>query len=78
MDNRLVIIFVLYLYIRIIARTTTKPESFTQVQKALETIKAEVLNMYEGLRVPDHPEERCFPVHGHIGTIINRATSFCG
>ena len=52
-------------------------EAFTQMKKTLSDLKKTYL-MYIGLKKPNNPEERCLPVQGDVGSVIDKAISFCG
>jgi len=53
-----------------------------EIKEEFVQLKKLVLNIYKNsllkLNPPSNKEERCLPMNGHIGTIINRAIDFCG
>ena len=79
----------LYVYISVVTRSAvsqTPPtengaEYFSQKSEAVVREIEKILSMYDGtmgLKNPDTKEQRCFQLNGHIGSVINRAISFCG
>jgi len=87
MNYFLISILILYIYYFIIEKnislcssdkgTEGTQELFSQVKKQLAEIK-KAYKMYVGLKEPDNPEERCHPVKGNVGAVINKAIDFCG
>jgi hypothetical protein len=87
MNYFLISLLILYIYYFILGKRNklTSPEDlkedlkevFTQLKDEIVKIKKEY-QMYIGLKKPVNPEERCHPLQGDIGSIIDKAIAFCG
>lgn len=83
MDNWLLLLIMAYVYIHIVMKTLSleNGEDFTQETQDILYEIEKVVSMYDGtmgMQPPHIKEEKCFPLNGHIGGVINRAINFCG
>jgi len=91
-DKPLIVAIIIYVYFHTICcqcwRGCVKPEPLSikeqtvKIREEFVQIKDLVLKMYKNSMTniisPTIKEERCFPLNGHIGSVINRAIDFCG
>ena len=91
-DKPLIFAILIYIYFHITCckcwntkkknKSITPQPQYNEIKEEFGQLKELILNIYKNssinLNPPSNKEERCLPMNGHIGTIINRAIEFCG
>jgi len=89
-DKPLIFAILIYIYFHITCcncwnkkpKTKSLTNQSDEIREDFGQLKELILNIYKNslikLSPPSNKEERCLPMNGHVGSIINRAIEFCG